>query len=210
MNIKKYYDNKDILIDLMKRTIDSFIDYNYILLKREVSERALCGALMLELYKQLQSTIFYRYFVDVEFNRSNIKAFNTIKRIPGDKAKNLRISTDLIVHGRGILPKDELDNLIVIEIKRFYKDSSRYKMNKEKDLWRLEYLTLQEDDLYGPHRFNLEDIKKVGLYGYKLGVFLKVDYNHKNIYCEFYVHGAYLDNYTSKKFDFEEGNVDYK
>lgn len=69
---------------------------------------------------------------------------------------------------------------------------------------------IQEDDLYGPHRFNLEDIKKIGLYGYKLGVFLEVDYNHKNIYCEFYDHGVYLDNYTSKKFDFEESNVDYK
>lgn len=86
----------------------------------EVSERTLCGALMLHLHERIKQTIYCNYHVDVEYNRNKGRTLKTIaKTVHGTKFDIIKINCDLIVHSRGELI--EQDNLIAIEMKKKYK-----------------------------------------------------------------------------------------
>ena len=59
------------LIEIFRKANRNFLRKNGILFERRVSERTLCGALMIELNNIIQETDEYRgYFVDVEYNRN--------------------------------------------------------------------------------------------------------------------------------------------
>ena len=46
----------------------------------QVSERTLCGALMIEIHEELKRTKFSDYFVDVEYNRNIGGKIKTLKK----------------------------------------------------------------------------------------------------------------------------------
>ena len=45
-----------------------FLKNNIVLFETKVSERTLCGALMIELHEVLKNTRYFNYYVDVEYN----------------------------------------------------------------------------------------------------------------------------------------------
>lgn len=162
------------LIKLILDSLNSFVRDDIILLDRMVSERALCGALMLKIHTNLQKTAFAGYYVDVEFNKSmKLKGKEYIydlKRLPNGKY----ISTDIIVHGRwlGVEP----DNLIAIEMKKKINSGKEYKTRRAADIQRLK-------DLTNPNY----------MYRYLLGVFVEIDFTDRKIGLKLYKRGEELD-----------------
>lgn len=167
------------LIKLILDSLNSFVRDDIILLDRMVSERALCGALMLKLHNNLQRTAFSEYYVDVEFNKSMQLKGNEfiydLKRLPNGKY----ISTDIIVHGRGM--GAEPDNLIAIEMKKKINGRKEYKTIRVADIQRLKVLT------------NLNY-----MYRYLLGVFVEIDFTDRKIELKFYNRGKELDMYIER------------
>lgn len=91
------------------------------LFEDRVSERTLCGALMLHLHEGMRKhgELYKGFHADVEYNRNR----NTIKKILQKKEDNddgiiVNINCDLLVHGRGLTLEQE--NLIAIEMKKDY------------------------------------------------------------------------------------------
>ena len=71
---------------IIHEAIEEFICKDRVLLQRELSERALGGALMKRIYDVLASKgfeDFKDYFVDVEFNRRYSNQKNTVKTTLG-------------------------------------------------------------------------------------------------------------------------------
>ena len=145
------------LIAILLKAVRAFAKEDKTLLDRMVSERALCGALMLKIYACLQDTQFAGYFVDVEFNKSKrLKGEEYIYELKG-LPNGKYISTDIIVHGRGMgaMP----DNLIAIEMKKKTYGSQRYKDKRDADIERLK-------DLSTAHY----------IYHYLSGAFIEINY----------------------------------
>lgn len=167
----------DVTIELIKLILDSlnsFVRDDKILLDRMVSERALCGALMLKIHTNLQKSTFAGYYVDVEFNKSMQLKGNEyiydLKRLPNGKY----ISTDIIVHGRGM--GAEPDNLIAIEMKKKANGGKEYKTRRATDIQRLKYLT-------APNY----------MYQYLLGVLVEIDFADSKIGLKLFKSGEELD-----------------
>ena len=115
-NFKTYEE----LVLLFERANRAFLKLNQDLLYSEVSERALCGALMIQIYNLiLKDGSFYGYHVDVEYNR-NKGGLKTICEVTNELGRNryeiTRITCDLILHSRGKNKKQ--DNLIALEMKK--------------------------------------------------------------------------------------------
>ena len=92
---------------------DSFLRNNRMLFETKVSERTLCGALMLELHEVLRKTRYFEYFVDVEYNRNAGGKLKTFKRTINEVEEQIvTINCDLLVHSRG--QKKNCDNLIAV------------------------------------------------------------------------------------------------
>ncbi len=168
------------LIRLFKRANKRFIEKNRILFETGVSERTLCGALMLELYDEIRrDTRFAGYYVDVEYNRnrrSNQRRWAKEICLDGEP---VRINCDLILHSRGAIP--ECDNLLALEMKKSY----RPKQEKHNDRNRLRVLTLPDDcseavdPPVDPNKY---------VCGYKLGVYYEISITGKS-YIEYYING---------------------
>lgn len=145
----------------------AFLENHASLLKRELSERCLCGALMHELNKQLEKKNLKKYYADIEFNRDE----DNVKRISyktDDGVYSKRIFTDIIVHSRGEV---SLDNLIALEMKK----STARADAKERDKNRLSLLT----SLYP--------------YKYRLGVYYEINHKKRQILIEFYQNGKMVE-----------------
>lgn len=145
----------------------NFLEKHYLLLKQEVGERTLCGALMLELARIFNDSWYFDYFVDIEYNRNH----DMIKQLPKKyiseafTEERQRIFPDIIVHSRG---QQELDKLLVIEMKK----ADACEEWKNIDRKRLMAMTMQN-----------------GLFKYRLGIFYIVDFARKQIQLEYYVNG---------------------
>lgn len=131
----------------------------------EVSERTLCGALMLHLHKRIKQTIYSNYHVDVEYNRNKGGSLKTIaKTVQGPNFDIIKINCDLIVHSRGKCI--EQDNLIAIEmIKCLTKDSFD-------DVWAFDGKSLPEH-----------------VCRYIIRVYYEINYNKRKIELEYYYKG---------------------
>ena len=138
----------------------AFLENHASLLKRELSERCLCGALMYELNKQLEKNGCNNYYADIEFNRNKKR----IQQLPNDDGFINNILPDIIVHSRG---KETPDNLLVLEMKK----SSARREAKERDKNRLSLLTSSYP------------------YKYKLGVYYEINHNESQVVVEFYQTG---------------------
>ena len=147
----------------------AFLENHASLLKRELSERCLCGALMYELNKQLEKKDLKNYHADIEFNRDegNVKR---ISYITDDGVYLKRIFTDIIVHSRGEV---SLDNLIALEMKK----SSASQEEIDDDKARLKQLTKQNTNT------------SFCSYGYILGIYYEINLDKEEIKIEFFYNG---------------------
>lgn len=167
---------------------DSFLRKNTMLFETRVSERTLCGALMIELHEVIKKTKYYRYFVDVEYNRNVGGTLKTLKKtIRGTDEQIITINCDLIVHSRG--QNVFRDNLIALEMKK----STGRQRDKESDRNRLECLTQNPDQdvwSYGGKVF------PENVCGYGLGVYYEVNFKQRDILVEYYREGYCYYQYT--------------
>lgn len=157
------------------------------LFEDRVSERTLCGALMLHLHEEMRKhgELYKGFHADVEYNRNR----NTIKKIFQKKEDNddgiiVNINCDLLVHGRGLTLEQE--NLIAIEMKKDYAQE----VDKNRDRYRLEALTSDPNEwrdrgLFPYDGVEMEDIR----YNYVLGVYYEVSYSDGMILIEYYQNG---------------------
>lgn len=166
----------------------SFIRKNAMLFETRVSERTLCGALMIELHEVLKDTKYSKYFVDVEYNRNVGGKLKTIKKtIRGMDEQIVTINCDLIVHSRG--QNIFRDNLIALEMKKStgrQKDSDRHRLecltkSPEQDVWSCGGKVLPEH-----------------VCGYGLGVYYEVNFRRGTILMEYY-----KDGYCYRQYEIE-------
>ncbi|RHQ16495.1 hypothetical protein DW974_08655 [Lachnospiraceae bacterium AM48-27BH] len=158
-----------------------FLKNNIVLFETKVSERTLCGALMIELHEVLKNTRYFNYYVDVEYNRNIGGMVKTIKKTyRGMDECIVTINCDLIVHSRG---KNKLrDNLIALEMKK----STGRKIDKDNDRIRLECLTKSPgQDIWSYGRKALPQY----VCGYGLGVYYEVNFKRQSILVEYYKEG---------------------
>lgn len=172
----------------MKRVFDlankQFLTEQKSLIQTRVSERTLCGQLMLYLDKVKDNYNYKEYHVDVEYNRNYSGSIKTIKN--GDE-KIININCDLILHSRG--NNLEQDNLIAIEMKK----STGKRKEKEKDRERLKALTRQSFDnvwRYDGTRFPQHVCR------YVLGVYYEINFSRMDALIEYYQDGELSHSYT--------------
>ncbi|WP_320940258.1 hypothetical protein [Lysinibacillus capsici] len=156
------------------------------LLESNVSERTLCGQLMLYLNDVKRESEFKLYYVDVEYNRN----FNRqIKTIFDDRENIVRINCDVILHSRG--ENTEQDNLIAIEMKK----SERPTEEKQKDRIRLMALT---KDTFNKHIYSYDGITlPEHVCRYILGVYYEINISTNLINIEYYYKGKVVKQYSS-------------
>ncbi len=164
-----------------------FLKQNAMLFEAQVSERTLCGALMIELHEALKYTKYKDYFVDVEYNRNVGGTLKTIKKtIQGLEQQIVPINCDLIVHSRG--QKKFQDNLIALEMKK----SNAIKKDKDKDRVRLECLTKSKNqDIWSYDG----KVFPEHVCGYGLGIYYEVNFKMKAILVEYYKKGELYYKY---------------
>ncbi|MCL2587004.1 MAG: hypothetical protein FWE31_02060 [Firmicutes bacterium] len=179
------------LLEAFEKANNSLLTKDKSLFGMNVSERTLCGALMLHLAEELKKKeVFSGYYVDVEYNRNRGGKLKTMSKTAfGEDEKIITIDCDLIVHSRG--ENISQDNLMAIEMKK----SSRPKIDKEKDKERVRILT---KDGYGAWSFDGETLPE-HVCRYILGVYYEVNFSKRKISLEFYKKGAL----------FEEVVIDY-
>lgn len=154
------------------------------LIKSGVSERTLCGQLMLYLNEVKDRARYSKYYVDVEYNRNINGRLKTIKDGEGEI---ITINCDLILHSRG----ENLlqDNLIALEMKK----SSGRRIDKEKDRERLKALTRQSfDNIWSYDGKSLPE----HVCRYVLGVYYEINFSRMDALIEYYQDGELSHSYT--------------
>lgn len=181
--MKKYRE----MVELFEKANRQFLIDDLDLLENIVSERTLCGALMIQIHDLIKEDSKYKnYFVDVEYNR-NKGEIKTICRTSRNSDFNImRINCDLIVHSRGHYP--EQDNLIAIEMKK----ASAPNREKEKDRERLMALTKSSyNDIWSADGKALPE----HVCGYSLGIYYEINYIRREILIEYYRSGKCVEEY---------------
>ena len=174
----------DELLNIFLEANDQFLSMNKDLITSKVSERALCGALMLAMNGVIRQhdrhSNYKDYFVDIEYNRNN----GRVKTIINEDFKIITINCDLILHSRG--NNKWQDNLIALEMKK----SERPEKEKRSDRERLIMLTKDSDGVCAADGITLPEY----VCGYVLGVYYEVNQRTKEILMEFYRCGVkYMD-----------------
>ena len=174
-----------ILIELFENANRKFLESDLDLFMSKVSERTLCGALMLHLNNLVQNSEFANYKVDVEYNRNkNGKVKTHIKTIHGANDVIVKINCDLIVHSRG--KNINQDNLIAIEMKK----SDRKQEDKDNDRMRLIALTKDSyDDIWSFDGKTLPE----HVCRYALGIYYEVNLRKRTLNIEYYKKGHKFD-----------------
>lgn len=179
---KEYFRLKELFLKANKK----FLEKDRKLLEDKVSERTLCGALMLKLYEILKETEYSNYYVDVEYNRNK----GEVKTIYNERAEVIKVNCDLIVHSRGESVMQ--DNLIAIEMKKIEQPF----LEKEEDRIRLSCLTKDSfnNNIWSYDGKTLPE----HVCRYKIGIFYEVNLRRMALKLEYY--------YKGKKVDEEEIN----
>ena len=169
------------MVDLFEHANAAFLEHDKALFSNQVSERTLCGALMLHIHDIIaRDRKFVGYHADVEYNRNKGAIETTRKTIRGIDSEIIPINCDLIVHSRGEIV--EQDNLIAIEMKK----TTAPRADKEKDRERLIALTKDSfDDVWS---FGGKALPE-HVCRYVLGVYYEIDYKRKSILIEYYRKG---------------------
>ena len=138
----------------------------------DISERNLCGRLMLYLDASRDRYGLYDYYTDAEYNRNK----GDIKRIIHDRDNHKIITCDLILHSRGRLPND---NLIAIEMKK------KHHRKSAKDADRKRLIALTRTPAAVRQFADMPD----HVYDYKLGLFVELDTDDARYVIEVYEQG---------------------
>ena len=174
---------REELEQIFEKANRAFIGKNDMLFETQVSERTLCGALMIELHEVLKETKYSDYFVDVEYNRNFGGTLKTIKKA---NEQIVTINCDLIVHSRG--QNIAHDNLIALEMKK----STASQMDKDNDRNRLECLTKSpKQDVWSYDGRTFPE----HVCGYGLGVYYEVNFSKETILVEYYKDGDCYKHY---------------
>ena len=183
-----WYDSEIVyndLIDLFLNANSSMIEKNFALFYSNVSERSICGALMLSLHEYLCNTPFHEYYVDIEYNRNR---GGRIKTIIDKNEVITNVTCDLILHSRGTFY--EQDNLIAVEMKK----ATRSEEDKISDKKRLIALTQCENSAWS---YDGESFPE-HVCRYILGVYYEISKECNSIYLEFYRQGQKVDTLERK------------
>ncbi|MEG1793099.1 MAG: hypothetical protein RR294_05815 [Bacilli bacterium] len=169
------------LKELFLKANKNFLEKDRKLLIDKVSERTLCGALMLKLYEVLKETEYSNYYVDVEYNRNE----GEVKTIYNGRAEVIKVNCDLIVHSRG--ENTMQDNLIAIEMKK----NEQPFFEKEDDRIRLSCLTKDsfDDNVWS---YDGKTLPK-HVCRYKIGIFYEVNLKRMSLKLEYYYQGNKID-----------------
>ena len=175
------------LKQLFEQANSEFLKKEKCLFANKVSERTLCGALMLHLHDIIAKDPSYDgYYTDVEYNRNKGSIKTIYKTIHGPNEQIIKINCDLILHSRGEHPKQ--DNLIAIEMKK----STRRASEKKKDRDRLIALTKDSfDDVWAWDEKTLPE----HVCRYELGVYYEINYEAQKVLIEYYRKGAKVKSY---------------
>jgi hypothetical protein len=168
-----------ILLELFNAALAEFLQREHANIKADISERNLCGRLMLYLDAARKHYGLASYFTDTEYNR-NMGDLKRIRHNPIDPPDI--ITCDLILHSRG---RQDPDNLIAIEMKK----KKHSKTSKDADRRRLEALTRT-----GAAARRLSR-RSDHVYDYKLGLFIELDTQRMAYLIEVYREGAKVDEF---------------
>ena len=172
------------MIELFEASNLSFLREQKELIESNVSERTLCGQLMLYINNFKNDSDYSSYYVDVEYNRNYGGRIKTIKN---EEEEIITINCDLILHSRG--ENLEQDNLIALEMKK----STGKKQQKDKDRERLKALTRQSfDNIWTKNGTELPE----HICRYVLGVYYEINISRMEVELEYYRNGALLHTYT--------------
>ncbi|MDN3628203.1 hypothetical protein [Vibrio lentus] len=160
---------------LFNAGFEAFLHHDLSLVESEVSERCLCSRLAFQLEQVANNSGLDGYFADVEYNRNK----GAKKTLVNDDYKEITICCDLLLHSRGV---KEQDNLIAIEMKK----SGRKQQETVDDCERLTVLTRPT---YENGQYNEKHVC-----GYKLGVFIFVDYQKREFQFTYFENGCVLKN----------------
>ena len=163
--------DQDKLIGIVRDSIDSLAREEADYLLTDVSERSVCARLAqrMEVIAQGYMT---GYYADVENNRKQAAMPKTIRNEEGNV---IRVTCDLILHGRGDCTPD---NIIAIEMTKAVRPAAK----KERDRERLMALTSQRG-LVG--NFIPEHVC-----GYLLGAFIELNCQQGLFNIEYYEDGG--------------------
>ena len=176
------------MTELFEKANAVFICKNKDLFQSNVSERALCGALMLQIHELIKNdSSFDGYYADVEYNRNNGALKTICKTEQGLNTQIIKITCDLVLHSRGEHPQQ--DNLIALEMKK--SSASRY--DKQNDRERLKALTKDSfDDIWSYDGITLPK----HVCRYVLGVYYEINYSLHRIKLEYYHKGKCVHTYS--------------
>ena len=178
----------DEMVALFERANTQLLQQDRALFSSQVSERTLCGALMLHLKNCVsEDEDLAGYYVDVEYNRNKGGIKTIRKTIVGEQEQVIPINCDLIVHSRGECV--EQDNLVSIEMKK----STRRPTEKDKDRERL--IALTKDSFNDVWAFDGRNLPE-HVCRYVLGVYYEINYRRKLISIEYYRTGQLVHSYT--------------
>jgi hypothetical protein len=167
----------DDMVAIFETANKAFLDHESANILLGVSERSLCGSLMLYLRRVLDETRYAAYHVDIEYNRNKD---GKLKTIINGSPQPITICCDLIVHSRGAIVGQ--DNLIALEMKR----NTHPKEEKDKDKLRLKCLTKDSfDDVWSFDGKHLPE----HVCRYVLGVYYELNVDKRQIIIKYYVKG---------------------
>ncbi|WP_225748949.1 hypothetical protein [Paraeggerthella sp. Marseille-Q4926] len=175
------------MVALFEQANKDFLFANQDLFEVEVSERTLCGALMICIHELISRNGAYSgYYADVEYNRNEGDLKTICKTMRGADGGVVRITCDLILHSRGHHP--EQDNLIAMEMKK----SSGHPEDKDKDRERLRALTKDSyDDVWVYDGYSFPE----HVCRYVLGVYYEINFSDNDILLEYYRQGLCVNTY---------------
>lgn len=176
------------LTSIFEEANERFFNNEQSLLLNQVSERTLCGALMLHIHELIaHDTDLSSYYTDVEYNRNKGYIKTIVKTIKGASEQPIPINCDLILHSRGKCPAQ--DNLIALEMKK----STRPFLEKQKDRERMVALTKDSfDNIWSYDGQTLPD----HVCRYVLGVYYEINYKRNCALIEYYRQGVRTNTYT--------------
>ena len=167
---------------------EQFLIADMDLLDSKVSERAICGALMIHINRLMfKDKDLNGYYTDVEYNRNRGNIKTVQKTIRGPEAQIISVTCDLIMHSRG--KHIEQDNLIAVEMKK----SNAPEEEKQSDKERLKALTKDSfDDVWSFDGTTLPE----HVCRYILGIYYEINFSKRTILLEYYKQGELFEKQT--------------
>ena len=182
--MKTYSELKRLFLSANEIFLSDDID----LFDSKVSERALCGALMIHLNRSMvKDKDLKGYYTDVEYNRNRGNIKTVQKTIRGPEAQIINVMCDLIMHSRG--KHIEQDNLIAVEMKK----SNAPEEEKQSDKERLKALTKDSfDDVWSFDGTTLPE----HVCRYIIGIYYEINFSKRMILLEYYKQGELFEKDT--------------